>query len=107
MLTNYRFYLCILILDCIPLLVILFLLKISILRKIVSAIVSLLIAFLITVVFYCYANKGTEKWNNGYCAECNEPWQFTNANTDEWETSYHFTCNKCHTIITLHHNPIE
>lgn len=106
MLNNLGFYLCILILDAIPLMIIIFN-RTTVFKTIISIIISLLIAFLLTVALYCYENKGLEKWNNGYCPECGNPWRFASANTYKCETSYTWTCDNCHTILTLHRNPME
>lgn len=47
-------------------------------------------------------NKGDdEKWNNGYCIECNGLYHFTSSDYhNNGENEYYYTCDKCgHTII--------
>ncbi|HBF68386.1 MAG TPA: hypothetical protein DDW20_03595 [Firmicutes bacterium] len=63
---------------------------------IIGIIISLVISSIVPISYI----KSDDEWNNGYCAECNEPWTFVNGAYKRYSGQvYYYKCDKCGKVI--------
>lgn len=66
----------------------------TIMGKILSIILALMLALGISLIFYHQDERQAERWNEGIC-ECGGTYEFTAAANSAMSTTYYYTCNEC------------
>lgn len=75
-------------------------------RCIATIVIALIIGMIISVLIVGQAHGDIERWNNGVCPNCGEPWRLVSVqHLRSGDTACYYTCDKCQRTIELHGLP--
>lgn len=58
-------------------------------------------SFSIGLLFYCEAKGNYNKWNGGFCPNCQTAWRFSGGSHYRNTTHYYYVCDNCGKVIEL------